>query len=179
MRLTQAKCSSDKNLHQLPLSPVGVLWLPLPGCKHSFSEHFNHPLPTCPSTLVQVTPIFFHSGHPCMRERGGLKVYLFLMETLWESSQEDHHFSNPVPLSVPIISSHSNRNKCADWGSIWLQPCLETITNSYSGWGSAWMTVGPSMGRSCQESQGSVDQDDSGAGGPVHKDDLGIRGPVD
>ena len=32
------------------------------------------------------------------------------METLWESSEEKHHLSYPLPLSVPIVSSYSNRN---------------------------------------------------------------------
>ena len=35
------------------------------------------------------------------------------METLWESLEEEHHLSLPLPLSVPIISSHSNRDKSA------------------------------------------------------------------
>ena len=30
------------------------------------------------------------------------------METLWESSEEEHHLSHTVPLSVPIVSSHSS-----------------------------------------------------------------------
>ena len=45
-----------------------------------------------------------------MKEGEGLKSYPFLMETLWESSEEEHHLSHPLPLSVPIISSHSNRD---------------------------------------------------------------------
>ena len=31
------------------------------------------------------------------------------MESLWKRSEEEHHLS-PPPLSVPIISSHSNRD---------------------------------------------------------------------
>ena len=46
-----------------------------------------------------------------MRGKGrGAKTYPFLMETLWESSEEEHHLSHPLSLSVPIISSHSYRN---------------------------------------------------------------------
>ena len=38
-------------------------------------------------------------------EGDGLKVYPFLLQ---ESSEEDHHLSHTVPLSVSIISPHSN-----------------------------------------------------------------------
>ena len=44
------------------------------------------------------------------KEGDGLKIYPVLMETLWESSEEEHHLSPPLPLSVLIISSHSNRD---------------------------------------------------------------------
>ena len=89
----------------------------------SYPYHgLNHPFSRCTSTtqfplallyLCMVAPMFFHSGHPSVRERGGLglKVYpIPCMETLWESSEEEHHLSHPVPLSLPIISSHSNRD---------------------------------------------------------------------
>ena len=47
-----------------------------------------------------------------LQEKGGdgLKIYPFLVETLWVSSEEEHHLSHPLPLSVPILSSHSNRD---------------------------------------------------------------------
>ena len=32
---------------------------------------FNCPIPTCPAAVVQVAPIFFHPGHPSVRERVG------------------------------------------------------------------------------------------------------------
>ena len=44
------------------------------------------------------------------KEGEGLKMYPVLMETLWESSEEEHCLSLPCPLSVPFISSHSNRD---------------------------------------------------------------------
>ena len=43
-------------------------------------------------------------------EGDGLNIYPFLMETLWESSEEEHHLFHPLPLSVSIISSHSYRD---------------------------------------------------------------------
>ena len=51
-----------------------------------------HMLPLYSSTQVIL---------PCKREGYGLKVYPFLLETLWESSEEEHLLSHPVPLSVP------------------------------------------------------------------------------
>ena len=53
---------------KLPLSPVAVLWLPLPGCNHPFNWHFNHSIPTClvcPFTgcfLILPLRSFFHEG---------------------------------------------------------------------------------------------------------------------
>ena len=47
----------------------GSLQLPLPGCNHPFSRHFNHLIPTCPAVLVQDTLLFSHSGHPSVRKR--------------------------------------------------------------------------------------------------------------
>ena len=44
---------------------------PLTGHNHPFSGNFNCPIPTCPAVLAQVAPIFFHSSHPSVRERGG------------------------------------------------------------------------------------------------------------
>ena len=44
------------------------------------------------------------------KEEEGLKIYPALTETLWESSEEEHHLSPPFPLSIPIVSSHSNRD---------------------------------------------------------------------
>ena len=32
------------------------------------------------------------------------------MEIVWESSEVEHCFSLPLPMSVPIISFHSNRD---------------------------------------------------------------------
>ena len=45
---------------------------------------------------------------PQEKEGDGLTIYPFLMETLWDNSEEEHHLSPPLPLSVPIIFFHSN-----------------------------------------------------------------------
>ena len=47
---------------------------------------------------------------PQEKEGDGLNIYPVLVETLWESSEEEHHLSPSLPLSVPIVSSHSNRD---------------------------------------------------------------------
>ena len=50
---------------------------------------------------------------PPEKEGDWLKIYPVLMETLLKSSEKEHHLSPPLPLSVPIISSHSNRDVSA------------------------------------------------------------------
>ena len=47
---------------------------------------------------------------PQEKEGQGLKIYPVLVETLWKSSEEEHHLSHPLPLSVPIVSSHFHRD---------------------------------------------------------------------
>ena len=47
---------------------------------------------------------------PWEKEGGGLTIYPVLVNTLWESSEEEHCFSSSLPLSVPIVSSHSYRD---------------------------------------------------------------------
>ena len=44
------------------------------------------------------------------KEADGLTIYPFLIETLWESSEEEYHLSHPLLLLVCIISSNSNRD---------------------------------------------------------------------
>ena len=86
---------------------MGVLWLPLPGCIHPFNAGtFNHPIPTCSAALAQVAPILSHSrlSFHDRQEGDDLKIYPFFMETLWESSEEEHCLSHPLALSVPIVS---------------------------------------------------------------------------
>ena len=60
---------------------------------------------------MQVTPLFSHSDHPSMRERGRWAKNLPSPEgdTVGEL-RRGASFVPPLPLSVPIISSHSNRD---------------------------------------------------------------------
>ena len=62
--------------------------------------HLHRSLPYSPTQIIP----------PWQKEGDGLKFYQVLMETLWESSAEEHHLSSPLPLSVLIVSSHSNRD---------------------------------------------------------------------
>ena len=84
---------------------------PLPGHNHPFSGHFDHPIPTCPTAFAQVAPLFSHSDHPSTRERGGWTKYLPSPhgDTVGELKSRAL-FVPPLPLSVPIVSSHSNRD---------------------------------------------------------------------
>ena len=45
---------------------------------------------------------------PHEKEGDKVNISLFLAGTLWQSSEEEHHLSHLLPLSVPIISPHSN-----------------------------------------------------------------------
>ena len=84
---------------------------PPPGCNHPFSRHFNHPIPTCPAAPVQVAPLFSHSDHPSTRERGRLaKNLLSPHGDMVGELRRGASFVPALPLSVPMISSHSNRD---------------------------------------------------------------------
>ena len=53
----------------------------------------------------------------CKKEGEGLKVYPFLQEALWESSEEDHYLSDPMLLSVPpLLLPSLLRRELIDWG---------------------------------------------------------------
>ena len=56
--------SGDEDTHQFTLPPMGVFWLPLSGCNHSFSGNVNCPVPTGWAVPIQTAPFFVPSGHP-------------------------------------------------------------------------------------------------------------------
>ena len=52
---------------------------------------------------------------PCEKDNEELKVHPFLLEGLWESS-EDHHLSDPVPaVSSSLFLISSSRKELTDW----------------------------------------------------------------
>ena len=64
------------------------------------------------------------------------------MDTLWESSEEKHCLSNPFPLSVPIVSSHSNRDMSMQTEeALGLSLDFKAVTSSYTGQCSARMEL--------------------------------------
>ena len=71
--LTWATCGGGEDLHQLTLCPMGVSWLPLLGCNHSFSRCCNHSISPYLAMSTLVTPVLFHSSHPDVRE-GALPI---------------------------------------------------------------------------------------------------------
>ena len=106
--LSGTKCSFSEEFHQLTLSPMGVLWLPLPRCDHSHWGHFICPIPTGLAMPTQATPILWHWGGPAMAGgRGRVKgVSLLpgnLVEKFWgraspiQSNTTIHSLITPHP----------------------------------------------------------------------------------
>ena len=85
-----------------------VFQIPLPGHNNPLSRHFNHPIPTFPAVVAQVAPLFSHSSCPSARERGrwAKNVPIPCGDTV-RHLRRGASFVLPLPLSVPIVSSHS------------------------------------------------------------------------
>ena len=108
--LSQTKHSSGQNIHQLPLPPQGsssFLYLDVTTLSlGTLATQF--PLDQlCLWWLLPYSPT--QVVLPCEEEDGELKIYPFLQEALWESSEEEHHLLEPTLLSVPL-SLHQEEN---------------------------------------------------------------------
>ena len=86
--LSGTRCGCNEEVHQLTLSPTGVLWFPLPRCDHSLWGCFICPIPTGLVMPMQATPLLQDWGGPATGGgRGRVKdVSLLpggLVEKLW------------------------------------------------------------------------------------------------
>ena len=90
-------------------------------------------VPMCLCRLLHILPVrsSFHE-----RKRGWARSLPIPHGGTVGELRRGASFVQPVPLSVPVIYSHSNRDMSTQTeGSTLLQPCLEAITTSYPGQG--------------------------------------------
>ena len=149
---------------------MGILQISLPGCNYPFSGQFDCPISTCIAAFVQVAPLFFHSNCPSARDRGRwVKNLPNSHEDTVEELRRGASFVPPLPLSVPIVPSHSNRDtnmqtKEVLGFSLALRQ-VQKVTQS-----SVWMKADPCTGRVGQKLWGPAIQDGSGTRGPTDQD---------
>ena len=121
MWLTRANHGCSAKIHQQPLYSLRDFPFPLSRSEDSLQWHFLHTIPTGPSLSTQATPFLWGQGDlaSCIGEVGW-KVNLHSLEVLWKSSEEEHHLSDPISLSIPLSALH---------------PCLEEGTQMVGGLG--------------------------------------------
>ena len=56
---------------------------------------------------------------PWEEEKEGLNVYPFFWETLWTSSEGEHYLSDPIPLSVSLLSPIPIKKRVPRWKKDW------------------------------------------------------------
>ena len=72
-----------------------------------------------------------------------LKVFLHFWEALWQSSEEEHHLSNPISLSVPSLAFHPHWEEAPrqreDWAFTQPSSFYKTPIKPELSWNVSWL----------------------------------------
>ena len=61
----------------------------------------------------------------------GLKVYPHSQEVLWKSSEEEHHLSDLIPLSIPLSAIHPHLKEGTQTeGGLAFHPALKLLQDA-------------------------------------------------
>ena len=67
--------------------------------------HFDCPIPACSAVLMQIAPLFFHSGHPERKREVGYKSTHSSLRHFGKAQKRNIVCPTHLPLLVSIISN--------------------------------------------------------------------------
>ena len=110
--LARAKCGCSEEVHQHSLYPSRVFPSPLSRHEHTLQWCFLHPIPTGLVHLCRFLPLS-DTKVVLPQEEGevGLKVFPQFQEDLWQSSEEEHHLSDPISLSILLLAPQPHQEE--------------------------------------------------------------------